>query len=156
MKVLNHKSELQTIRVIPRSYPSSLTLSLRDDQTNEIVTYAINGNDFNNADYVWNLLDRDWDADAAGFSIDNDYLVIQNVYSLREYHFYDLTITDQDGDVIYKDKIFCTNQPTADFSVNGDTTEWQLLNNDWNLYDQVWDGTIYISEPSYDNDYIIL
>jgi hypothetical protein len=105
---------------------------------------------------VWDLLDRNWDAAAAGFNIDNDYLVIENVYSLREYHFYDLTVTDQDGDVIYKDKIFCTNQPIVDFSVNGDTTEWQLLDNNWNLYDQVWDGSIYISEPSYDNDYIIL
>ena len=108
MKVLNNRSEIQTIRVIPRSYPSSLTLSLRDDQTNTTVTYSLNGNDWDLSDYVWNLLDRDWDADSVGFSIDNDYLVIDNIYSLREFHFYDLSITDQDGDIIYKDRIFYT------------------------------------------------
>jgi hypothetical protein len=132
MKVLNQKDELQTIRVIPRSYPSSLTLTLRDDQTNDVVTYA------------------------AGFSIDNDYLVIDNIYSLREFHFYDLSVLDQDGDVIYKDKIFCTNEPIADFSVNASTETWLEANVEWQSYAQDWDGTEYISEPTYDNDYIIL
>jgi hypothetical protein len=133
MKVLNNTVEIQTIRVIPRSYPSALTLTLRDDQTNDIDTYAL----------------------ISGFSVVNDYLVIDNVYTLREFHFYDLTITDQDGDIIYKDRIFCTNQPIAEFSVNGDITQWQDLDLNWNGYDQLWDGTIYISEPS-NNDYIIL
>jgi hypothetical protein len=133
MKVLNNTVEIQTIRVIPRSYPSALTLTLRDDQTNDIDTYAL----------------------ISGFSVVNDYLVIDNVYTLREFHFYDLTITDQDGDIIYKDRIFCTNQPIAEFSVNSDITEYQNVENNWNLYNQLWDGTIYISEPS-NNDYIIL
>jgi hypothetical protein len=68
MKVLNNTVEIQTIRVIPRSYPSALTLTLRDDQTNDIDTYAL----------------------ISGFSVVNDYLVIDNVYTLREFHFYDL------------------------------------------------------------------
>jgi len=156
MKVLNNRNELQTIRIIPRSYPSSLTLSLRDDQTNDVVTYTLTGNDFNNADYVWNLLDRNWDAAAAGFNIDNDYLVIENVYSLREFHFYDLTVTDEDGDVIYKDKIFCTNEPIEDFSVNASSEQWLEANVEWQNYSQDWNGSEYISEPTYDNDYIIL
>jgi hypothetical protein len=46
---------MQTIRVIPRSYPTALTLTLRDDQTNETVTFSLNGNDFNVADYLWDL-----------------------------------------------------------------------------------------------------
>ena len=156
MKVLNNRSEIQTIRVIPRSYPSSLTLSLRDDQTNTTVTYALNGNDWDVSDYVWSLLDRDWDADSVGFSVDNDYLVIDNIYSLREFHFYDLSVLDQDGDVIYKDKIFCTNEPIADFSVNVSSEEWLEANVEWQNYSQEWNGSEYISEPSYDNDYIIL
>jgi len=156
MKVLNNRSEIQTIRVIPRSYPSSLTLSLRDDQTNTTVTYSLNGNDWDVSDYVWSLLDRDWDADSVGFSVDNDYLVIDNIYSLREFHFYDLSVLDQDGDVIYKDKIFCTNEPIADFSVNASSEEWLEANVEWQNYSQEWNGSEYISEPSYDNDYIIL
>ena len=134
MKVLNNTGEIQTIRVIPRSYPSALTLTLRDDQTNDIDTYAL----------------------ISGFSVVNDYLVIDNVYTLREFHFYDLTLLDEDGDIIYKDRIFCTNQPIAEFSVNSDITEYQNVENNWNLYNQLWDATIYIEEPSYDNDYIIL
>jgi hypothetical protein len=133
MKVLNNTGEIQTIRVIPRSYPSALTLTLRDDQTNDIDTYALN----------------------SGFSVVNDYLVIDNVYTLREFHFYDLTITDQDGDVIYKDRIFCTNQPIADFTVNDFDSSWIELNFVWGDYGQEWNGTSYISEPS-NNDYIIL
>ena len=156
MKVLNNTGDIQTIRVIPRSYPSSLTLTLRDDQTNDTVTYSLNGNDFNVADYVWNLLDVNWEADTVGFSVENDYLVIENIYSLREYHFYDLALLDQDGDVIYKDRIFCTNQPIAEFSVNGSLTEWQLIENNWNQYAEIWDDNIYIEEESYDNDYIII
>jgi hypothetical protein len=156
MKVLNNKSEVQTIRIIPRSYPDSLTLSLRDDQTNDVVNYSLEGLQFNTSAELWNLLDRDWQADSVGFILDKDYLVIDNVYSLREYHFYDLTVTDQDGDVIYKDKIFCTNQPIVDFSVNGSLTEWQLVENNFNEYAELWDDNIYVEEPSYDNDYIII
>jgi len=105
---------------------------------------------------VWNLLDVNWEADTVGFSVENDYLVIENIYSLREYHFYDLALLDQDGDIIYKDHIFCTNQPIAEFSVNGSLTEWQLIENNWNQYAEIWDDNIYIEEESYDNDYIII
>lgn len=135
MKVLNNTSNFQTIQVIPRTYPTSLTLSLRDDQTNDVVTYALEGVQFSNADVLWNLANWDWDENIAGFYVENDYLTIENVYSLINYHFYDLTITDQNGDVIYKDRIFCTDQPIVDFSVN--------------------DGE-YVTENSYDNDYIII
>ena len=133
MKVLKDTQAVQTISIIPRSYPTSLTLTLRDDQTNDIDTYALN----------------------SGFSVVNDYLVIDNVYTLREFHFYDLTITDQDDVIIYKDRIFCTDQDIATFSVNADRTEYQNVNINWNSYNQLWDGTIYIEEPS-NNDYIIL
>ena len=133
MKVLKDTQAVQTISIIPRSYPTSLTLTLRDDQTNDIDTYALN----------------------SGFSVINDYLVIDNVYTLREFHFYDLTITDQDDVIIYKDRIFCTDQDIATFSVNADRTEYQNVNINWNSYNQLWDGTIYIQEPS-NNDYIIL
>ena len=133
MKVLKDTQAVQTISIIPRSYPTSLTLTLRDDQTNDIDTYALN----------------------SGFSVVNDYLVIDNVYTLRDFHFYDLTITDQDDVIIYKDRIFCTDQDIATFSVNADRTEYQNVNINWNSYNQLWDGTIYIQEPS-NNDYIIL
>jgi hypothetical protein len=66
MKVLNNTGEIQTIRVIPRSYPSALTLTLRDDQTNDTVTFNLNGNDFNVADYLWDLLDVNWEASTVG------------------------------------------------------------------------------------------
>lgn len=134
MKVLQDSLNAQTIRIIPRSYPTSLTFTLRDDQTNEVTTYAI----------------------GSGFTIENDYLVIQTVYTIEEYHFYDLTITDQDSNIIYKDRIFCTNQVIQNFTVNTDDSTWDSVDTNWDEYNQTWDGeSEYIPQPS-NNDYIII
>lgn len=138
MKVLNQGSSTQTLRIIPRSYPNSLTLSLRDDQTNVVVNYTLN----------------------SGFSVDNDYLVINNTYSLVENHFYDLTITDQNGDVIYKDKIFCTDQNVDTYSPNVLSLNIEEVESTWDELEVNWEEdiveNIYISEETNDNDYIVL
>jgi hypothetical protein len=135
MKVLTSNGGLQTIRIIPRSYPTLVTLTLRDDQTNDLLSYELSGEDWNLLNVDWNLLNIDWNGDVPSFFIENDYLLIRNSYILEEYHFYDLNILDQDSNIIYKDRIFCTNQVVDDFSVNADSG--------------------YISQPS-NNDYIII
>lgn len=138
MKVLNQGSATQTLRIIPRSYPTSLTLSLRDDQTNEVVSYSL----------------------SSGFSVDNDYLLIDNTYSLVENHYYDLTILDQANNVIYKDKIFCTDQNVDSYSPNVISLNIEEIEALWNEADVDWNQdiveNIYISDETYDNDYIIL
>lgn len=155
MKILTTSTDSQTIRVIPRSYPEALTMKVRDDSTNEIVTYTFESSEWNYINDTWEALNTDWNA-LEGYFEEGGYLVIENVYTLVENRFYDLELIDGLGNVIYKDKIFCTNQPTDDFTINRDLSEWQDVENEWDEYAQVYDGTIYISEETYDNDYIII
>lgn len=133
MIILTTSTAEQTIRIIPRQYPNDVTLILRDDSTNTEVTYTLESMEWENTDEVWETVDMNWNS-AGGYYEDKGYLVIQNNYALTENRFYDLTIKEGSS-VIYKDKIFCTDQTIADYSVNNGE---------------------YITEDSYDNDYIII
>lgn len=133
MIILTTSTAEQTIRIIPRQYPDDVTLILRDDSTNTEVTYTLESMEWENTDEVWETVDMNWNS-AGGYYEDKGYLVIQNEYALTENRFYDLTIKEGSS-VIYKDKIFCTDQTIADYSVNNGE---------------------YVTEDSYDNDYIII
>lgn len=111
MKVLTTTTDPQEMDVIPRSYPSSITIKLRNESTNEIDTIS-----------------------SVSTTQDKGYLTFSTSYALVENTFYELTILDGSS-VIYKDKVFCTDQTISTYSVN--------------------DGE-YIVEDSYDNDYIII
>tara|TARA_R100001510_G_scaffold11673_1_gene8929 strand:+ start:70 stop:417 length:348 start_codon:yes stop_codon:yes gene_type:complete len=105
----------QTLKVIPRSYASSVSMILRDDSTNTTTTYSVST------------------------TTDKNYLVLSQALSpvLVEGRFYDLTIKEGSS-VIYKDKIFCTDQTTSSYSVNN--AEY----------------TIPTGNDVYDNDYIVI
>lgn len=45
------------------------------------------------------------------------YMVVDEVLDLKENRYYTLTVKNG-ADVVYKDKIFCTNQTVGDYSVN--------------------------------------
>jgi len=138
MKILTTSTGEQTIRIIPRSYPDDVTLILRDDSTNEIVTYTLDSMEWENTDEVWNAVDLNWN-DAGGYFEEDGYLVINNQYNLVEGRFYDLTIKEGSV-VIYKDKIFCTDQ-----NIDQETNNYYSINEN-----------VYTTENSYDNDYIII
>ena len=116
MKILSTSTSAQTLKVIPREYVSTATLVLRDDQTNEQTIFS------------------DITLTQTG-----DYSVISQAFSLKEGYYYDITISST-GNVIYKDKIFCTDQ-TVDQSQN---SYYTINQNE------------YTTDTSYDNDYIIL
>jgi hypothetical protein len=139
MKILTTSTGEQTIRIIPRSYPDDITLILRDDSTNTEVIYTIDSMEWENTDEVWQAVDLNWN-DAGGYFEEDGYLVISNEYSLLEGRFYDLTIKNELDQVIYKDKIFCTDQ---------------TIDQETNNYYSVNEG-VYTTENSYDNEYIIL
>jgi len=139
MKILTTSTGEQTIRIIPRSYPDDITLILRDDSTNTEVIYTIDSMEWENTDEVWQSVDVNWN-DAGGYFEEDGYLVISNEYNLLEGRFYDLTIKNELDQVIYKDKIFCTDQ---------------TIDQDTNNYYSVNEG-VYKTENSYDNEYIIL
>ena len=105
----------QTLKVIPRSYASSVSMILRDDSTNTSTTYSVST------------------------TTDKNYLVLSQALDpvLVEGRFYDLTIKEG-SDVIYKDKVFCTDQAVASYSVN---------NNEY---------TIPTGDDVHDNDYIVI
>ena len=110
MKILTTSASAQTLKIIPREYQANIDVILRDNSTNESTTYSV------------------------ATSTSGDYMTFDLTLSLVENRFYDMTCKFG-SDVIYKDKIFCTDQVIADYTVN----EGQ-----------------YTTENSYDNDYIIL
>ena len=138
MKKLTTSTGEQTIRIIPRVYPDEISLTLRDDSTNEEVSYTIESLQWEYINDDSNLADYTWET-TKGMYIENGYLYITNNYALVENRYYDLEIVSA-GEVIYKDKVFCTNQDTD-----------QNTNN----YYSVNDG-VYVTQNSYDNDYIII
>jgi len=46
------------------------------------------------------------------------YLTANIVFDLLENHFYNFTVKNASGNIIYLDKIFCTNQSTESYSIN--------------------------------------
>jgi hypothetical protein len=46
------------------------------------------------------------------------YLTATTVFTLVENHFYNFTVKDISGNIIYLDKIFCTNQTADDYTIN--------------------------------------
>ena len=112
---LTTSTDAQTIKVIPRSYATNVSLIFRDDSTNTSVTYT------------------------SSATTNKNHLVISQALALKEGRFYDLTIKEG-ASVIYKDKVFCTDQ-----TVDQDTNNYYTVNQ----------GE-YTTETTYDNDYIIL
>jgi hypothetical protein len=98
MKVLTTSASAQVIKVIPRSYPATVTLKLRDDSTNDVTTATVST------------------------TTDRDYLSVSHAFSLKEGRFYDLTLLDG-LEVIYLDKIFCTDQ-----TIDQDTNDYYSIN----------------------------
>ena len=135
MIILNTSAIAQEVKIIPREYIADFSLSLRDDSTNVLQTYEIT-----NALTVGN------------------YLVFSNIFNLVANHFYDITlqtaysfwntnfklwqnettlwnVDDADDMIIYKDRIFCTDQDVTDnkmYDINKDQY------NNYNGYDNTY------------------
>ena len=106
MKHLLPNNNVQTIKIIPRIYATAITLTLRDDSTNDTKTILINGTKVGN------------------------YIQLSSVFELNEGRFYDLKIFNgqgvvTDSDIIYRDKVFCTIQST-----NQSNNEYYTINKD--------------------------
>jgi hypothetical protein len=92
MIVLTTSTSPQTFACIPRSGIN--TMIITDDQTNTPVTVPIT--QITGNDYVVNVTAN---------------------FALKEGHFYDLVLK-YGTDIVYKDRIFCTDQNIVTFSVN--------------------------------------
>ena len=128
MKYLTPTSEQQTLQVIPRVYTTGVSISLRDDTSDEVV-------------FLYP------DAD-----INGNYLDLTTSFTLVEGRYYDLKVysidyavrvldangiiesigclgSDTDKSIIYRDKIFCTSQAINQlnnqyYSVNGTANQF--------------------------------
>jgi hypothetical protein len=142
MIILSTSAAAQNLKVIARDYLDSFIMSIRDDSTNVSKHYEITG------------------ATTVG-----NYLTFTNIFNpvLVENHFYDVTlgvanslwntniklwqddqtlwnVDDTSDGVIYKDKIFCTDQ-----DIDQENNDYYKINKGQ-----------YISSNSYDNTYLVI
>jgi hypothetical protein len=109
MIILKEQNTPQVLKFIPRNYGAD-TIVLRNETTNEIQTIS------------------------ATFTLDSYYLSTSKIFDLKENTFYNLTIKNG-VEVVYKDKVFCTNQVLKDYTVNKDEYVAHATNNDFIIYE---------------------
>jgi len=123
MKILTTSSSAQTLDVIPRTFVSTYTMKLRDTSKNkEVFSASVN---------------------AAVVSSDNFRRISATISPvLKEGRYYDLTLLSGSS-VVYKDKIFCTDQ-----TINQANNDYYDINSGEYTFDE--------TAGSHDNDYIIV
>jgi hypothetical protein len=109
MIVLTTSTSAQTFSFIPRDIPTSMVIT--DDQTNTPVTVAITSQ--TQGGYVNTLT---------------------ATFALEEGHFYDLVLY-KNTDIVYKDRIFCTDQNIVSFSVNNGQYTSNTTSNTFIVYE---------------------
>ena len=109
MIILKQQTDEQTLRFIPRSYGAD-TIILKNETTNEIQTIT------------------------ASFALEKYYLTTVTSFDLKENTFYNLTVKNG-VEVVYKDRIFCTNQDIVDYTVNKNEYVSNATNNDFIIYE---------------------
>ena len=109
MIILREQATAQTLTFIPRVM-SATTIVLRNETTNEETTIS------------------------ATFALSSYYLTTTTIFDLKENTFYNLTIKNG-AEVVYKDKVFCTNQNIVNYTVNKDEYVAHATNNDFIIYE---------------------
>jgi predicted nucleic acid-binding protein len=109
MIILREQVEEQSLKFIPRQYKAT-TIVLVNEMTNETTTIS------------------------SDFYKDSYYLYTTTTFDLKEGNFYTLTIKNN-TDVVYKDKIFCTNQVIADYTINDGEYVANQTTNDFIVYE---------------------
>jgi hypothetical protein len=109
MIILLESASPQTFKFIPRSYTAT-SMSFRHEETNIVLTYNITP------------------------AISSYYLSITATPVLKQDHFYELTIYNG-ADVIFQDRVLCTNQTLSSFSVNNGEYVTKTTNNDYVIYE---------------------
>jgi len=118
MIVLKEQGTDQTFKFIPREYTAD-SLVLTNETTNASTTYVIT---VSRVDYNDNV-------DTAGL-----YLSVTDTFTLKEDNFYSLVVKNG-SDVIYRDKVFCTNQTVSDFTVNSGEFNTYTSTNEYITYE---------------------
>lgn len=109
MIILKELGTDQTFKIIPRVYAAD-TLVLTNETTGESTSYAIT---ITQTDY---------------------YAVITKTVALKEGNFYRMTVKNG-SDIVYRDKVFCTNQTISTYSVNNGEFTTYTTDNDYIIYE---------------------
>jgi hypothetical protein len=109
MIVLQELATAQEFKIIPREL-SATSMVITNELTDVSTTYAIIP------------------------TIDRYYLVINTIVVLQQNNFYTLTVLDN-TDVVYKGKIFCTNQTIPTYTPNNNEYTTYPSNNDYITYE---------------------
>ena len=110
MIILTTSGVQQTFSFIPRSQTYT-NMYLTDEQLNTTIEVTIQAS--TQGDY---------------------YDTLSAVFSLVENHFYKLELKNG-TDIVHKDRIFCTDQPVATYSVNNGQYVSQASNNEFIIYE---------------------
>ena len=109
MIILKEQETAQTFSFIPRELKAT-TIVLRNETTGTETNIA------------------------ADFFLSDYYLTTTTVFALKENTFYNLTIKNN-NDIVYKDKVFCTNQNTDTYTVNLNEYVANNTNNEFKIYE---------------------
>jgi hypothetical protein len=109
MLVLREQATSQTFKIIPRLFVAD-SMIITDEITKDSITYAIT---ITQLDY---------------------YAVISKIITLVEGHTYTLTVLDG-ANVVYKDKIFCTNQSATTYTINNGEYVQNTTDNEFIVYE---------------------
>jgi hypothetical protein len=110
MIILREDSNNQTFSFIPRKEEYN-TMTITDEQTNTTTTISI-----------------------VSDSISTYYHTITANFDLKEGNFYVLKVLNN-TEVVFYDKVFCTNQSLVSFSVNNNTYTSHSTSNDFIIYE---------------------
>ena len=113
MTVVNQDNASQRFITIPRNYieGESLTLKVRDEQKNTLFTFSPTSVYPNVYDLVY---------------------IDCNLTCLYEGGFFELSVLNASSDILYKDRLFSTNQSAANYSINnGSFITLNTNNNDY-------------------------
>ena len=109
MIILEETGTAQTFKVVPRELVAD-SMVITNELTDVSETYLITP------------------------TVDRYYLVIEEILNLKEGNFYTLTVLNS-TDVVYKGKIFCTNQSISTYSTNNNEYTSYSNTNNYVTYD---------------------
>jgi hypothetical protein len=95
------------------------SMDITEEGTNVTTNYATTGT----------RVDYNGNSDTTG-----TYLEVTDIVALKEGRFYELVVKNG-STVIYKDRIFCTNQTVSTYSINNGVYVENTTNNDYIIID---------------------
>ena len=98
MKIMTTSATGQTLKVIPRQFSSVNNIVVRDNSTNESYTYTNINTSFSANNYI-SIINQ-----GSGYVDSNSNSI------LKEGRYYDLSVFGNSSTLLYKDKIFVTDQ----------------------------------------------